>query len=156
MTLSFLVESLILYLPFFKTILATLFRAFGLPLVSCLQTLHFSMILLPPNICIFPVFSNSTTDKPENRSIQAYALTQLNIFALRGFIFRYIYKKTRKEFEQFKLWNSKNMWLEHTLAHAHLWRGSTQIEYSSQKMHNNYENSELYWNTQLLLKWFAY
>ena len=34
----------------------------------------------------------STTDKPVNRSIQAYALTQLNVFALRGFIFRDIHK----------------------------------------------------------------
>ena len=26
------------------------------------------------------------------------------------------------------------MWLENTLAHAHFWRGITQIEYSNQKM----------------------
>ena len=26
------------------------------------------------------------------------------------------------------------MWLENILAHAHLWRGSAQIEYSSQKI----------------------
>ena len=31
-----------------------------------------------------------------------------------------------------------------------------EVHRSSQKMHNNYENSELYWKTQLLLKWFAY
>ena len=35
----------------------------------------------------------SATDKPVNRSIHAYALTQLNVFALRGFIFRDIHKK---------------------------------------------------------------
>ena len=28
----------------------------------------------------------------------------------------------------------KNMWRENILAHAHFWRGSTQIEYWSQKM----------------------
>ena len=33
------------------------------------------------------------------------------------------------------------MWLENILAYAHLWRGSTQIEYSSQKM-DKYENGE--------------
>ena len=26
------------------------------------------------------------------------------------------------------------MWLENTLAHEHLWRGITQIEYSNQKI----------------------
>ena len=52
------------------------------------------MIILPPNIRIFPVFLVvSTTNKPVNRSIQVYALTQLNVFALRGFIFRDIHKK---------------------------------------------------------------
>ena len=58
------------------------------------------MIILPSNIWILPVFqqflqpfSLATTDKPVNRSIQAYALTQLNVFALRGFIFRDIHKK---------------------------------------------------------------
>ena len=57
------------------------------------------MIILPPNIRIFPVFlAISTTDKPVNRSIQVYAVTQLNVFALRGFIFRDIHEKTRKEF----------------------------------------------------------
>ena len=83
-----------MYLAFFKTILAALFRAFGLPLSflpskpsflkehSTTQQSHFSSFL-----------AISTTDKPVNRSIQTYALTQLNIFALRGFIFRDIHKK---------------------------------------------------------------
>ena len=35
----------------------------------------------------------------------------------------------------------KNVLLENILAHAHLWQGSAQIEYSSQKM-DNYENGE--------------
>ena len=43
-------------------------------------------------------------------------------------------QKTTKEFEQFVLLNTKNMGLKNILAHEHLWRGSTQIEYSSQKM----------------------
>ena len=41
----------------------------------------------------------------------------LNIFALRGFIFCDIHKKPRKEFEQFRLLNSKNMWLKNKLVH---------------------------------------
>ena len=135
MRLSFLVESPILYLAFFKTILAALFRAFGLPLSflpSKPSFLHDHSTTQHSDFSSF--LAISTTDKPVNRSIQAYALTQLNVFALRGFIFRDIHKKTRKEFEQFRLWNTKNMWLENILAHAHLWRESTQIEYSSQKM----------------------
>ena len=70
--LGFLVESPILYLAFLKIILAALFRTFGLPFVSCLQNLHFSTIILPPNIRIFPVFlAVSTTDKPVHRGIHA-------------------------------------------------------------------------------------
>ena len=67
-------ESSILYLAFFKTILAALFRAFGLPL-SFLPSEHssFSSFL-----------AISTTDKLVNRSIQAYALTQLNVFCVKG------------------------------------------------------------------------
>ena len=52
------------------------------------------MIILPRNIRVFPFFflAISTTDKPVNRSIKAYSLTKLNVFALRGFIFRDIHK----------------------------------------------------------------
>ena len=35
------------------------------------------------------------------------------------------------------------MCLENMLAHAHLWRGLTQIEHSYQKWHNKYENGGL-------------
>ena len=93
MRLSFLVESPIFYLAVFKNILAVLFRAFGLSFSflpskpsflhdhSTTQHLDFSSFL-----------AISTTDKPVNQSIQAYALTQLNVFALRGFIFSDIHK----------------------------------------------------------------
>ena len=134
MRLSFLVESPILYLAFFKTILAALFRAFGLPLSflpSKPSFLHDHSTTQHSDFSSF--LAISTTDKPVNRSIQAYALTQLNVFALRGFIFRDIHKKTRKEFEQFALLNTKNMWLENILTHMHLWCRSTQIDYSSEK-----------------------
>ena len=94
MRLSFLVESLILYLAFFKTILAALFRAFGHPLSfspSKPSFLHDHSTTQHSDFSGF--LTISTTDKPVNRSIQAYALTQLNVFALREFIFRDIHKK---------------------------------------------------------------
>ena len=98
MRLRFLVESLILYLAFFKTILAALFRAFGL-LLSFLPSKP--SFLLDHSTTQHSDFSSflavSATDKPVNRSIiQAYALKQLNVFALRGFIFRDIHKKQRR------------------------------------------------------------
>ena len=92
--LSFLAESPILYLAFFKTILAALFRAFGLPLSflpSKPSFLHDHSTTQHSDFSSF--LATSTTNKPVNRSIQAYAVTQLNVFALRGFIFRDIHKK---------------------------------------------------------------
>ena len=88
MRLSFLVESPILHLAFFKTILAALFRAFGLPLSflpSKRSFLHDHSTTQRSDFSGF--LAVSTTDKPVNRSIQAYALTQLNVFALRGLSF---------------------------------------------------------------------
>ena len=92
------------------------------------------MIILPPNFRIFPVFlAVSTTDKPVNRTIRAHALTQLSVFALTGVIFRDIHKKQG--------WSSSNSGYEiqkicgwKIYLHTRTWRGSTQIEYSSQKM----------------------
>ena len=95
MRLSFFVESPILYLAFFKSILAALFRAFGLPfsfLPSNPSLLH-DHSTMHPTFGFFQFFlAISTTDKPVNQSIQAYALTRLYVFALRGFIFRDIHK----------------------------------------------------------------
>ena len=94
MRLSFLVESPILYLAFVKTILAALFRAFGLPLSflpSKPSFLHDHSTTQRSDFSGF--LAVSTTDKPVNRSIQAYALTQHSVFALRGLIFRDIHKK---------------------------------------------------------------
>ena len=43
------------------------------------------MIILPPNIRIFPVsFAVITTDKPANRSIHAYRLTVAGCFYVKG------------------------------------------------------------------------
>ena len=88
-----MVESPILYLAFFKTILTVLFRTFGLPLrflplKSSLFHDHFTT-----QHSDFPsVLEAITTDKPVNRSIHPYALAQRNVFAKRGFIFRDIHK----------------------------------------------------------------
>ena len=85
---------LFLYLAFFKTILAALFRAFGLPLSflpSKPSFLHDHSTTQHSEFSSF--LATSTTDKPVNRSIQAYALSQLNVFTLRGFIFSDIHKK---------------------------------------------------------------
>ena len=93
-----------LYKAFFKTILAALFRTFGLPrrlLPSKPSFLHVHFTTEHSDFASF--LAVSTTYKPVNRSIHAYALTQLNVFCLRGFIFRDIHKKTRKEFERFRL-----------------------------------------------------
>ena len=46
------------YFVSLKTILAALFRTFGIPFVSCLQNLHFSMIILPPTLGFFQIFSS--------------------------------------------------------------------------------------------------
>ena len=101
MRLSFLVESPILYLAFFKTSLAALFRAFGLPLSffpSKASFLHDHSTTQHSNFSRF--LAISTTNKPViNRSIQAYALSQLNVFALRGFIFRDIHTKDKNKQE---------------------------------------------------------
>ena len=49
------------------------------------------MTILPPKIRIFPFFESViSTDKPVNRSKHAYAVTQLNFFAFRGFFFHII------------------------------------------------------------------
>ena len=136
MRLIFLVESSILYLAFFKTILAALFRAFGLPLSFLPSKPSFLHDHSTTQHSAFSSFLEiSTTDKIVNRGIQACALTQMNVFALRRFIFRDIHKKQGRSLSNSGYEIQKSMWLElNILAHAHLWRGSTQIDYSSQKM----------------------
>ena len=158
MRLSFLVESPILYLAFFKTILAALFRAFGLPLSflpSKPSFLHDHSTTQHSDFSSF--LAISTTDKPVNRSIQAYALTQLNVFALRGFIFRDIHKKQGRSssnsgYEIQKICGWKIYSRTRTFG-AEVHKSNIRVK---RWWHNKYENSELYWNTQLLLKWFAY
>ena len=77
----------------------------------------------------FHFLSVISTDKPVSRSKHAYALTQLKVFAFRGFFLSCYSQKTRKEFEQIEQQNTNNIWRENVLAHAHFWRGSAEIEY---------------------------
>ena len=155
--LSFLVESPILYLAFFKTTLAALSRAFGLPLSflpSKPSFLHDHSTTQHSDFSSF--LAISTTDKPVNRSIQAYALTQLNVFALRGFIFRDIHKKQGRSssnsgYEIQKICGWK--------IYSHTRTFDAEVHKSNirvKRWHYKYENSELYRKTQLLLKWFSY
>ena len=159
MRLSFPVKSPILYLAFFKTILAALFRAFGLPLSflpSKPSFLHDHSTTQHSDFSSF--LAISTIDKLVNRSIlQAYyAFTQLNVFALRGFIFCDIHKKlgrslSNSHYEIQKICGWKIY--SHTCtfgAEVHKW--NIQVKRMG---HTKYENSELQWKTPLLLKWFA-
>ena len=157
MRLSFLVESLILYLAFFKTILVTLLRTFGLPLSFLSSKPSFLHDHSTTQHSNFPSFlAISTTDKPVNRSTQAYAVTQLNIFALRVFIFRDIHKKTRKEFEQSGAMKYKKYVAEtYTRARAPLARKYTDRIFESKdgttsmKIVNYIERHNFCWNDLL-------
>ena len=54
-------------------------------------------------------------------------------------------------------WNTKNMWLENWYSRTRTF--GAEVHKSNirvKRWHNKYENSELYWKTQLLLKWFVY
>ena len=160
MRLSFLVESPILYLAFFKIILAALFRAFGVPLSflpSKPSFLHDSSTQ-HWDFCSF-FLAISTTDKPANRSIQTYTLTQLNVFALRGFIFRDIHRpaKNKEGFRAIRAMKYKKIFGWKIFSRTRTFGADVhQSNIWVKRWHNKYENSELYWKTQLLLKWFAY
>ena len=102
------------------------------------------MIMLPPNIRIFPVFlAVSTIDKPVNRSIHAYALTWLNFFALKRFIFRDVHKiqgrsSSNSGYEIQKTCGWKIYSRTRTFGvQVHKWNIRVK------RWHNNYENSEL-------------
>ena len=70
------VESPVLYLAFLKTILAALFRTFGLLLRFLSSKASFLQDHLITQHSDFPSFlAVSSTDKPINRSIHAHALT---------------------------------------------------------------------------------
>ena len=103
------------------------------------------MIIPPPNIRIFPVFlAISTTDKLVNQSIQAYALTQQNVFALRGFIFRDIHKNKEVVRAIRAMKYKKYLTGKYTRARAPLAQKYTNRIFRVKRWHNKYNNSELY------------
>ena len=150
-------ESSILYLAFFKTILAALFRAFGLPLhflPSKPSFLHDHSTTQHPDVS--SILTISTINKPLNRSIQAYALSQLNVFALRGFIFRDIHKTQGRSSSNSGYEIQKIRGLK---IYSRMRTFGPEVHKSNirvRRWHNKYENCELYWKTHLLLKLFAY
>ena len=136
MRLSFLVESPILYLALFRTVLATLFRAFGLPpslLPSKPSFLHDHSTTQNSD---FPSFlAMSRTDKQVNRSIQDYALTQLNVFGLRGFIFRDIHEKQGRSSSnsgyEIREWKANILFLVFNIQTVNVQYSNLNIQYSN-------------------------
>ena len=88
----------------------------------------------------------STTDKPVNRSIQTYTLTQLNVFALKGFTFRDIHKKQGRSSSnsgyeiQKKYVAGKFTRARAPLARADVHKSNIRVK----RWHTKYESSELY------------
>ena len=112
-----------MYPAFFKTVLAALFRTFGLllrflPLKASFLHDH----LITQHSDFSSILAVSSTDKPINRSIHAYAPTWRNVFALRGFIFRDIHKKQRRSSSNSGYRIQKNVAGKYTLARAPLVR----------------------------------
>ena len=78
-----------IFIAFYKTYFScfNLFRTFLVfPFISCLQNLHFSMIILPdPTIGFFKLFSSFYNRyKPVNRSIHAFATFTKNQEGVRA------------------------------------------------------------------------
>ena len=61
-------------------------------------------------------------------------LSRRGTFLRKGGLSFVIFTKYKEGVRAIRAIKYKNMLLEKILAHGHLWRGSTQIEYSSQKM----------------------
>ena len=134
-----------MYLSFFKTILAALFETFGLPLrflPSKPSFLHDHFTTQHSDFSSF--LAVSTTDKPVNRSMHAYSLMYLNVFALRGFIFRDIHKKkqgrssSNSGYKIQKLCGWKIYSRMRTFG-ADVHKSNIRVK----RWHNRYENSEL-------------
>ena len=94
------------------------------------------MTILPPNIRIFPFFLViSLTDKLVGRIIHVSSLRKLSVFPLRGFIFQvYDIHKKKEGVRAIRATKYEKYMAGKFTRAAHLWRESTQIEYSSPKM----------------------
>ena len=124
-----------MYLAFFKTVLAALFRTFGLllrflPLKASFLHDH----LITQHSDFSSILAVSSTDKPINRSIHAYAPTWRNVFALRGFIFRDIHKKQGRSSSNSGYKIQKNVAGKYTRVRVPLARKYTNRIYLSQKI----------------------
>ena len=64
---------------------------------------------------------------------------QLNVFAFREVFLSWYSQTTWKEFEQIGLQNTKNMWRENVLAHAHLWREVHKSNIRVTRQHTKYK-----------------
>ena len=98
----------------------------------------------------------STTDKPVNRYIHALPLKKLNVFALRGFIFRDIHKNQGRSLSNsgYRIqkkcgWKIYKIY-KYTRARAPLARKCTNRIFESKNWHK-YENGELDWKTNFVL-----
>ena len=92
---SYLVELSLLYLTFFKTVLAALLRTISLNFFF-LSSKHSFLDHFTTENQDFSIFlSVMSTDKPGNRSKHAYTVTQLNVLAFRGFFFHDILKQKK-------------------------------------------------------------
>ena len=77
-----------MYLTFFKTVLAALFRTVSLNFFFfCLQNIHFSVTISTPKNSDFSIVLSVIFIDKANRSKYAYAVTQLNVLAFRVFFF---------------------------------------------------------------------
>ena len=90
------------------------------------------MIILPPTFGFFHILAVSTTDKPVNRSVNAYAHTWLNVFCVKEGI------------PAIRAIKYKIMWLEKI--HLPMRTFGAEVHKSNlrvKRRHNKYENSEL-------------
>ena len=114
------------------------------PFISCLQNLHFSMIILPPNIRIFPVFLQLLQQISQQIEVYTFIVSlQLDVFMLRGFIFCDIHQKQGRSSSNsgYKM-QKKSGWKIYSCmctfgAEVH------KLNIRDKRQHNKYENSEL-------------
>ena len=143
----------LLYLFFFKTFVPVLFRTFGLPPHFLPSKLSFPLDYFTTQHPDFASFlAVSITDRPVNRSIHAYALTQLNVFALRGFIFLDIHQKNKEGVRAIRAikYKKKNwkIYLRTGTFGAEVQKSNIRVK----RWHSKCKKSELDWKTKLLFK----
>ena len=133
-----------MYLAFFEAILAAFFRTFGLPLPFLPSKPSFLHDHFTNQHSDFSSFlAVSTTGKPVNRSIRAYALIPLTFFALRGFIFRDIHKIRGRSSSNSRYKIQKICGWKIYSRTGTFGAGVHKSNIRVKRWHNKYENSEL-------------